>query len=64
MDNSSITSGSHEADEDILTYTVSDEAIEAALATSTRSRKISSPTRLQTRHWKRSGHGEGSGEPR
>jgi hypothetical protein len=30
MDESSITTGTHEADEDILTYTVSDEAIEAA----------------------------------
>jgi hypothetical protein len=32
MDDSSISTGTHEADEDILTYTVSDEAIEAAAA--------------------------------
>jgi hypothetical protein len=32
MDDSSITADAHEADEDILTYTVSDEAIEAAAA--------------------------------
>ena len=30
MDNSKTTTGTLEADEDILTYTVSDEAIEAA----------------------------------
>ena len=30
MDDPNNTTGTHEADEDILTYTVSDEAIEAA----------------------------------
>ena len=32
MDDSNTTTGTVEADEDILTYTVSDEAIEAARA--------------------------------
>jgi hypothetical protein len=31
MDDPNNTTGPHEADEDILTYTVSDEAIEAAV---------------------------------
>ena len=33
MDDPNTTTGTHETDEDILTYTVSDEALEAAAGT-------------------------------